>query len=98
MKWMNQEPIIQSEVSQKEKGKYSNTYIWNLEEWYWRTYFQGSNGETDREQTYGHGERGGEGEMYGESNMETYITTCKIDSQWELLYGSGNSDSGCVSA
>ena len=34
-----------------------------------------------REQTYGHGERGGEGEMYGESNMETYITTWKIDSQ-----------------
>ena len=24
-----------------------------------------------REQAYGHGERGGEGEMYGESNMET---------------------------
>ena len=35
-----------------------------------------------REQTYGHGERGGEGEMYGKSNMETYITICKIDSQW----------------
>ena len=34
-----------------------------------------------REQTYGHGERGGEGEMYGKSNMETYITICKIDSQ-----------------
>ena len=32
-----------------------------------------------REQTYGHEEGGGEGEMYGESNMETYITTCKID-------------------
>ena len=25
-----------------------------------------------------------EGEMYGESNMETYITICKIDSQWEF--------------
>ena len=37
-----------------------------------------------REQTYGHGERGGEGEMYGESNMETYIIICKIDSQWEF--------------
>ena len=37
-----------------------------------------------REQTYGHGERGGEGEMYGKSNMETYSTMCKIDSQWEL--------------
>ena len=37
-----------------------------------------------REQTYGHGERGGEGEMYGKSNVETYITICKIDSQWEF--------------
>ena len=27
---------------------------------------------------------GGEGEMYGESNMETYITTCEIGSQWEF--------------
>ena len=35
----------------------------------------------NREQTYGHGERGGEGEIYGKSNMKTYITTCKIDSQ-----------------
>ena len=43
----------------------------------------GSNGETDTENTYGHGERGGEGEMYGESNMETYITICQIDSQRE---------------
>ena len=31
-----------------------------------------------------HGERGGEGEVYGESDMETYITICKIDSQWEF--------------
>ena len=36
------------------------------------------------EQTYGHGQRGGEGELYGESNMETYVTICKIDSQWEF--------------
>ena len=27
-----------------------------------------------RKQTYGHGERKGEGEMHGKSNMETYIT------------------------
>ena len=32
----------------------------------------------------GHGERGREGEMHGESNMETYITMCKIDSQQEF--------------
>ena len=37
-----------------------------------------------KEQTYGHGERGGEGEMYGKSNIETYITVCKIESQQEF--------------
>ena len=40
--------------------------------------------ENHRDQTYGHGERRGEGEMYGKSNMETYITICKIDSQREF--------------
>ena len=49
------------------------------------------------EQTYGHWERGGEGEMYGERNMETYITICKIDSHGNLLYISGNSNRGSVS-
>ena len=37
-----------------------------------------------RKQTYGHGQRGEERKTYGESNMETYITVCKIDSQWEF--------------
>ena len=37
-----------------------------------------------REQTYGHGERGGKGEMYGKSNMETYITIGKIDRKCEF--------------
>ena len=36
-----------------------------------------------RKKTYGHGEEG-EGEMYAESNMETYITIFKMDSQWEF--------------
>ena len=40
-----------------------------------------------REQTYGHGERGGDGEMYGESDMETYMTICKIDRKWEIAGG-----------
>ena len=37
-----------------------------------------------REQTYGDGKRRGKGEMYQKSNMETYTTICKIDSQREL--------------
>ena len=30
------------------------------------------------------GREEGEGKMYGQSNMVTYITICKIDSQWEF--------------
>ena len=37
-----------------------------------------------REYTYGHGEIGEESEMFGESNMEIYITICKIDGQQEF--------------
>ena len=49
-----------------------------------------------REEAYGHGERGGAGEMYGKSNMDTYITICKIASR-SLPCGSGNSNRGSVS-
>ena len=43
MRWMNLEPIIQSEVSQKEKNKYhiSNTYIQNLEKMVLKNLFIG---------------------------------------------------------
>ena len=34
--------------------------------------------------TYGHGQRGAEGETYGESDMETYNIICKIDSHREF--------------
>ena len=34
--------------------------------------------------------------MYGKSNVETYITTCKL-ANGNLLYGSGNSNRGSVS-
>ena len=48
-------------------------------------------------QTYGHGERRGEGEMYGKSNMETYITICKIDSQQEFAVWLGKLKQGlCI--
>ena len=42
--------------------------------------------EKQRE-TCGHWERGGEGELYGKSNMETYTTICKIESRWEFAAG-----------
>ena len=57
---------------------YSNTHIWSLEND--TEEFKGNNGE----QTYGHEEREREGEKYGKSNMEMYITIYKIDSQGEF--------------
>ena len=42
MRWMNLEPIIQSEVSQKEKDIYHflKHIYGNLEKWYQRIYLQ----------------------------------------------------------
>ena len=55
----------------------------NLEKWYWRIYLQDNSGKTDIENRLMDMGRG-EDEMYGKSNMETYITICKIDSQQEF--------------
>ena len=57
--------IIQSEVRQKEKGKYCILiYIWNIEIWYWCNYLQGRNGDADVENrlvdTVRKGDSGGE--------------------------------------
>ena len=35
--------------------------------------------------------------MYGKSDMETYITICKIDSQWEFAMWLRKSNRGSVS-
>ena len=35
--------------------------------------------------------------MYRKGNMETYINICKIESNENFLYGSGNSNRGPVS-
>ena len=47
VKWMNLEPLIQSEMSEKEKQVlYINAYIWNLK--------KNGNNEPSRQQTCGH--------------------------------------------
>ena len=47
MMWINLEPIIQSEVSQKEKDKYHIlTHIYRIRKLYSIIYLQGKNGET----------------------------------------------------
>ena len=86
MRWMNLEPLIQSELSHKEKDKYHIlTHIYGILKKVLKNLYTGQQWRNRHsEYTYGHGERGGDGELYGKSNMETYITTCKIDSQREF--------------
>ena len=83
MRWMNLEPIIQSEVSQKEKDKYHILmHIYRIQKNGTEEFIlQGNNGETGIENRLMDTERGGEGEMYGKSNKETYISIFKIESQ-----------------
>ena len=67
MRWMNLEPIIQSEVSQKEKYKYRILMIYmKSKKMVLMNLFQGSNGETDIENRLigTEGREEGEGEMY----------------------------------
>ena len=95
MRWMNLEPIIQSDVNQKEKGKYHILmHIYGIqkndtEEFIYRAAVEKQTQRTDL-QTWG------EGAMYGESNMETYIIICKIESQREFAYVSGDSQGLCI--
>ena len=83
MRWMNLEPTIQSEVSQREKDKYCLLTYMESRKMILKTLFAGEQWRNrHREQTYGHEERGGEGEICGDSNMEIlllcFTETCKI--------------------
>ena len=86
---MNIEPILQSEVSQNEKNKYHILmHIYGMQkdgtdQSICRAAVETDTLRTDLWEPLGAGEEG-EGGMHGESNMETYITVCKIDSQWEF--------------
>ena len=80
---MDLEGVIQSEVSQKEKDKYCILmHICGIQknvtaEFIYRAAMETQTQRTDL-RTWG--ELGGEDEMYGKNNMETYTTICKIDS------------------
>ena len=85
MRGMNIELIIQNDVSQKEKDKYCILmHIYGIQKNGTEEFIYRGVMEKETQQTYGHGEKRGEGEIYEKSNMETYITICKIDRQWEF--------------
>ena len=96
MRWMNLEPIIKNEVSQKEKDKHyilkqyiesrkmalKNLFLQGIQK---NLLLKGNNVETDIENRLLDMGRGEERVRCMERvNMENYITVCKIDSQREF--------------
>ena len=100
MRWINLEPIIQSEVSQKEKEKYHVlTYIYIYMEsrnMLPMNLFAGQQWKNIENRLMETGSGKKECEMYGENNVETYISIYQIDTSENLLYDSGNSDHSFV--
>ena len=80
--------VYYTEWSQSEREKqilYINTYIWNLERWYWWTSLQDSKEDADKEYRLADtlGER--EGGTNWKSSIETYaLPYVKWDSLWKF--------------
>ena len=75
----------------ERQTSHNNTYIWNLERWYWSSYLQGSKRDADIKNrllvTVGEGES----EMTWESSIETYtLSYVKYTASGNLLYDAGN--------
>ena len=73
-----------NEVSQKEKNKCINAYMWNLEKWYRWAYLQGRNKDTDVENGHVHGHRPGRG---GWDELESRTDTCYVHTGWKVVSG-----------
>lgn len=90
MRWMNLEPIIHSEVSQKEKNKYQilliNTYVWDLGRWLVQmNLFAGQQWRhRHREETCGPSETRRAWDELRQWHGNIYIAICKTDSPWEF--------------
>jgi len=86
MSWTNLEPKAQSKGSQKQKYKHHmDTNIYGIQkdgtdEF---TFREAMEKQTQRTDPWTWGRDKGQGETYAESSMETYNTTCEIDSQRE---------------
>ena len=78
MRWMTLGPIIQSEVSQKEKDKYHILmHIYRMQKNGIEEFIYMTAGDKQTKNRLSDMRRG-EAEMYGESNIETHITIWKI--------------------
>ena len=86
MRWMNVEPILRNEVSQKEKNKYLIlTRIFGIQKDVLMSLFSGQQWRRrHRHQTCGHGRGAGRRRRWDEwkeQHGNIHTTTCTIDGQ-----------------
>ena len=94
--WVNLEPDIQHEVSQKEKNKYYIlTHLWTLDRWYWWTYLHGRNRDADTENGLVEGVRRRRGANW-ESNTDVYALACVRQRANRKLLSSTESQLGAL--
>ena len=80
-----------------ERGKqvlYVNTYIWNLEKWYWRTYLQRRKRDADVNRLMDTEVGKGKGGVNWKRSIGIYIHTqpcVKLIASGKLLYSTGSS-------
>ena len=86
MRWINLEPIIQSEVSQKEENKYSilTRIYMESRKMVLMNLLQGSNGDTGIENKPVDTEGEVRWNEWRKQLGNIYITICKIESKWEF--------------
>ena len=99
MRWMNLEPILQSEVSQKEKEKYCiQIHVYRIQKNSTEEFIYRAAMENQTQQTYGHMGRGEERVRCVERvTWKLTLPYLKQIANWYLLYGSGNSNRASVS-
>ena len=95
---MNTEPIIQSEVSQKEKDKYRIiTHIYRMQKNVTEEFIYRAAVEKQTEQNYRHGERDEQVRCMERVTWKLTLAYVKQIFNRNFLYGSGNSKQGlCI--
>ena len=86
-----------SKSGREKQISYINTYIWNLEKWYWWTYLQGRNGDADVENRLVDTSVEEEGGTNWETSIDTYtLLHVQQITSWKLLYNTGSPAWWCL--
>ena len=86
---------LKSDLVRKRKISSINAYIWNLGKWYWWTYLQGGNTDTEAENGLVDTAEKGEGGTNWENSIDINALPCVKQIASETLLNSTRSSAQC---